>query len=197
MVNLWLTVSLLLTHIHQLLLQIHTHELNCHKVDCNFHSPPTGTDHSENEEKASIYTYKRMDTPSIWLVTHTLIDISITLDIFKSNLKYRYVNCTYTWTCIILIHIMQVLLYNSLIHVHVHVYGKVSEKRDLACIIKKHNKNALLLKCYNFRRVNAIVFLFSALHITPFLYGKILFGILHLLLASIATFDTPPGSNPP
>ena len=76
-------------------------------------------------------------------------------------------------------------------------YGKVSEKRDLACIIKKHNKNALRLKCYNFRRVNAIVFLFSAFHITPFLYGKILFGILHLLLASIATFDTPPGSNPP
>ena len=75
--------------------------------------------------------------------------------------------------------------------------GKVSEKRDLACIIKKHNKNALRLKCYNFRRVNGIVFLFSALHITPFLYGKILFGILHLLLASIATFDTPPGSNPP
>ena len=77
------------------------------------------------------------------------------------------------------------------------IIGKVSEKRDLACIIKKHNKNALRLKCYNFRRVNAIVFLFSALHITPFLYGKILFGILHLLLASIATFDTPPGSNPP
>ena len=78
-----------------------------------------------------------------------------------------------------------------------YICGKVSEKRDLACIIKKHNKNALRLKCYNFRRVNAIVFLFSALHITPFLYGKILFGILHLLLASIATFDTPPGSNPP
>ena len=86
------------------------------------------------------------------------------------------------------------------LNVHMYVsfiYGKVSEKRDLACIIKKHNKNALRLKCYNFRRVNAIVFLFSALHITPFLYGKILFGILHLLLASIATFDTPPGSNPP
>ena len=41
--------------------------------------------------------------------------------------------------------------------------GKVSEKRDLACIIKKHDKNVLRLKCYNFRRVNAIVFLFSAL----------------------------------
>ena len=34
-------------------------------------------------------------------------------------------------------------------------------------------------------------------HTTPFLYGRICFGVLHLLLASIATFDTPPGSNPP
>ena len=77
------------------------------------------------------------------------------------------------------------------------VYGKVSEKRDLACIIKKHNKNALRLKCYNFRRVNVIVFLFSALHTTPFLYGKIHFGILNMLHASIAMSDTPRGSNPP
>ena len=77
------------------------------------------------------------------------------------------------------------------------VYGKVSEKRDLACIIKKHNKNALRLKCYNFRRVNAIVFLFSALHTTPFLYGKIHFGILNMLHASIAMSDTPRSSNPP
>ena len=76
-------------------------------------------------------------------------------------------------------------------------YGKVSEKRDLACIIKKHNKNALRLKCYNFRRVNAIVFLFSAFHTTPFLYGKIHFGILNMLHASIAMSDTPRGSNPP
>ena len=75
--------------------------------------------------------------------------------------------------------------------------GKVSEKRDLACIIKKHNKNALRLKCYNFRRVNAIVFLFSALQTTPFLYGKIHFGILNMLHASIAMSDTPRGSNPP
>ena len=79
----------------------------------------------------------------------------------------------------------------------ISIYGKVSEKRDLECIIKKHNKNALRLKCYNFRRVNAIVFLFSALHTTPFLYGKIHFGILNMLHASIAMSDTPPGSNPP
>ena len=78
-----------------------------------------------------------------------------------------------------------------------YTYGKVSEKRDLACIIKKHNKNALRLKCYNFRRVNAIVFLFSALHTTPFLYGKIHCGILNMLHASIAMSDTPRGSNPP
>ena len=50
---------------------------------------------------------------------------------------------------------------------------------------------------YIFRTVNAINILFSTLHTTPFLYGKISFGVLHLLLASIATFDTPPGSNPP
>ena len=76
-------------------------------------------------------------------------------------------------------------------------FGKVYEKRDLACIIKKYNKNALRLICYNFRTVNAINFLFSTLHTAPFLYGKIHFGVLHLLLVSIATFDTPLGSNPP
>ena len=77
------------------------------------------------------------------------------------------------------------------------IYGKVYEKRDLACIIKKYNKNALRLICYNFRSVNAINFLFSTLHTAPFLYGKIHFGVLHLLRVSIATFDTPLGSNPP
>ena len=77
------------------------------------------------------------------------------------------------------------------------VYGKVYEKRDLACIIKKYNKNALRLICYNFRTVNAINFLFSTLHTAPFLYGKIQFGVLHLLRVNIETFDTPLGSNPP
>ena len=75
--------------------------------------------------------------------------------------------------------------------------GKVSEKRDLACIIKKHNKNAPRLKCYNFRTVNATVFLFSALHNTPFLYDKLHFGILNMLHASVAMSDTPWGSNSP
>ena len=58
-------------------------------------------------------------------------------------------------------------------------------------------KNASLLNCYIFRTVNAINFQFSTLHTTPFPYGKIYFGVLHLLRASIATFDTPSGSNPP
>ena len=77
------------------------------------------------------------------------------------------------------------------------VYGKVYEKRDLAFIIKKYHKNALRLICYNFRTVNAINFLFSTVHTAPFLYRKIHFGVLHLLRVSIATFDTPLGSNPP
>ena len=80
---------------------------------------------------------------------------------------------------------------------NIYIYGKVYEKRDLAFIIKKYNKNALRLICYNFRTVNATNFLFSTLHTAPFLYGKIHFGILHLLRVSIATFDTPLGSNPP
>ena len=58
-------------------------------------------------------------------------------------------------------------------------------------------KNASRLNRYIFRTVNAIHFLLSALHTTPFPYDKIHFGVLHLLHASIATFDTPPGSNPP
>ena len=77
------------------------------------------------------------------------------------------------------------------------VCGKVYEKRDLAFIIKKYNKNALRLICHNFRTVNAITFLFSTIHTAPFLYGRIHFGVLYLLRVSIATFDTPLGSNPP
>ena len=57
-------------------------------------------------------------------------------------------------------------------------------------------KNHSRLNRYNFRTVHAIDFLFSTLHTTPFLYGKILFGVLHLLRACIATSDTPQGMNP-
>ena len=57
--------------------------------------------------------------------------------------------------------------------------------------------NASRLNRYIFRTVNAINILLSTLYTTPFLYGRVLFGILQLLLASIATFDTPLGSSPP
>ena len=62
------------------------------------------------------------------------------------------------------------------------------------------------IKCYkiplrlnsdNFPTVKAIDILYSTLHTTSFLYCKEHFGVLHLLRASIAMFDTPPGSIPP
>ena len=58
-------------------------------------------------------------------------------------------------------------------------------------------KNASRLNCYIFRTVKGINFLFSTLHTIAFVYRKIHFGVLHLLRISTATFDTPPGSNPP
>ena len=72
-----------------------------------------------------------------------------------------------------------------------------SRENDNSHLYIKCYINASRLNRYIFRTVNAINILFSTLHTTPFLYGKILFGVLHLLLASIATFDTPRGSNPP
>ena len=50
---------------------------------------------------------------------------------------------------------------------------------------------SLRLNHYNFRTVKAIDFLFSSLNTTSyaFLYGKIHFGVLHLLRASIAIFQ--------
>ena len=46
-------------------------------------------------------------------------------------------------------------------------------------IFYKSYKNDSRLNRYNFGTVNAIDFLFSTLHTTPFLYGKIDFGILY------------------
>ena len=72
-------------------------------------------------------------------------------------------------------------------------YGTVSEKM----ILQKCYKNPLHMDHCNFPTVNTINFLFSTLHTTPFLYGKIHFGVLHMLRVSIATSNTPPGSNSP
>ena len=58
-------------------------------------------------------------------------------------------------------------------------------------------KNALRLNRYNFRTVNAIDFLFSTLHSTPFLYVDLYFRVLHKLLADVMRPDYPWGSKLP
>ena len=63
-------------------------------------------------------------------------------------------------------------------------------------IIIKSYKIALHSNRNKFRTVKAIDSLLLTAHTTPFLYGKIHVGVLHLLRTSIATSDTPPGSNP-
>ena len=80
---------------------------------------------------------------------------------------------------------------------HFYSYkGQFPRKLRFAIYIKRY-KIYLCLNHYNFRTVKGINFLFSTLNTTSFLYGKIHLGVLHLLRASIASFDTPPGSNPP
>ena len=58
-------------------------------------------------------------------------------------------------------------------------------------------KNALRLNRYNFRTVNAIDFLFSTLHSTPFLYVDLYFRVLHKLRADAMRPDYPWGSKLP
>ena len=58
-------------------------------------------------------------------------------------------------------------------------------------------KNALRLNRYNFRTVNAIDFLFSTLHSTPFLYVDLYFRVLHKLRADVMRPDYPWGSKLP
>ena len=58
-------------------------------------------------------------------------------------------------------------------------------------------KNALRLNRYNFRTVNAIDFLFSTLHSTPFLYVDLYFRVLHKLHANVMRPDYPWGSKLP
>ena len=58
-------------------------------------------------------------------------------------------------------------------------------------------KNVLRLNGYNFRTVNAIDFLFSTLHSTPFLYVDLYFRVLHKLHADVMRPDYPWGSKLP
>ena len=89
------------------------------------------------------------------------------------------------------------------VHVSLHVYiyniiyiwDSFHENGPSFISIKSY-KIAMYLNRNNFRTVKAINFLLSTLHTTPFLYGIIHFGVMHLLRARIATSDTPPGSNP-
>ena len=63
--------------------------------------------------------------------------------------------------------------------VRTYIYGVKTAKKDLAHIIKFCYKNASRLNRYNFTTVSAIDFLFSTIYPTPFLSGKIHFGVLH------------------
>ena len=58
-------------------------------------------------------------------------------------------------------------------------------------------KNALHLNRYNFRTINAIDFLFSTLHSTPFLYVDLYFRVLHKLRANVMRPDYPWGLKLP
>ena len=78
------------------------------------------------------------------------------------------------------------------------IYGIVSAKRDLVHIIKFVIKMPYVrLNRYNFRTVNAIDFLFSILHSTPFLYVDLYFPVLHKLRADVMRPDYPWGSKLP
>ena len=56
--------------------------------------------------------------------------------------------------------------------------GQFPRKLPHGYIIKCY-KNASRVNRYNFPTVNAIDFLFSTLHTTPFHYGETYFGALH------------------
>ena len=79
--------------------------------------------------------------------------------------------------------VVHVLYTNSM---NIIQLSTVYEKRDLAHIILKNvTKMAFRLNCYNFRTVKAINSYFRHL------------GVLNMLRVSIATSDTPRGSNSP
>ena len=101
---------------------------------------------------------------------------------------------------------------NSSTHLLLYIiYGSVSEKMKsgYTCIWDRFRekgpsayykicyKNALRLNRCNFRTVNAIDFLFSTLHSTPFLYVDLYFRVLHKLHTDVMRPDYPWGSKLP
>ena len=93
--------------------------------------------------------------------------------------------------------VIQVMTILNSVNRFITIWDLFREKGPSAYYKKNVIKMALFLNCYNFRTVRAINFLLSALHTTPFLYGKVHFGVLKMLHASIAMSDTPRGSNSP
>ena len=70
--------------------------------------------------------------------------------------------------------------------------GQFPRKLPHGYIIKCYT-NASRLNRYNFPTVNAIDFLFSILHTTPFHYGETYFGALHQFLADAKMVRYPMG----
>ena len=64
-------------------------------------------------------------------------------------------------------------------------------------LISWWHTNALCLNCNNFQTVMATNILFSALHTTPFFYGKLYFRLLHMHSDDDTRSNTPWGSKPP
>ena len=65
--------------------------------------------------------------------------------------------------------------------------------RKLNGYIIKRFTNASCLNRYYFRTVNAVGFLFSIRHATPFHYVEVHFGVLHKHSVDVTRSDTPMG----
>ena len=113
----------------------------------------------------------------------------------ECTLRYnRYIHVTRDY-----IYNYNIILLNGTVSekMSFRIYMGQSPRKGTLEIKTKCYKISLRLNHYSVRTVIAIDFLFSILHTIPFLYGKIFLGVLHMLHTSIATFDTPPGPNPP
>ena len=110
-------------------------------------------------------------------------------DVPKQPFRIVNLNCVmHVYVCL--------LVFSCTIIINFIITWVSFRENEPSLYIYKSYKNHSRLNSYNLRTVNAIDFLFLPLHTTPFLYGKIHFGVLHLLRARIATSDTPQGMNP-
>ena len=91
---------------------------------------------------------------------------------------------------------MRSIIFSETVPYIIYIWDSFRQNEPSYKYIKCY-KIPLRLNSDNFPTVKAIDILFSTLHTTSFLYCKVHFEVLHLLRASIAMFDTPPGSIPP